>query len=258
MNAKITVTRFPVTTSVSAYPVSAWPGGLISGAPAGASVATASVAADHTLTFTGLDANKDYVAYAQVSSVDTYRRFRTEKVEGGGRFWIPGNGKAATMERGAAASNVSALTSGTIYAAGGERAVLRKGDRVTVVGMLSATTALSGGTHSWAGIADAQTRKVLARSADDTTATLAANTAKEFTLSAEYVADVDLAIYFFMCFVGTVPTVQGRTLNNAATSAQVPILCGNTADTGQTTPPAVGATLGAITGGTPLALMYCR
>lgn len=60
--------RFPAGLSVSAYPLSQFPAGQLpwSGAlPAGASAAaTATVAADGSLTLPGLTANTDYYAYA--------------------------------------------------------------------------------------------------------------------------------------------------------------------------------------------------
>jgi hypothetical protein len=56
-------------------------------------------------------------------------------------------------------------------------------------------------------------------------------------------------------FAGTVPTLQGSALNHANVSAEVPILCG-TSNTSQTTPPAVGDTLTAITATANLAWLW--
>lgn len=71
------IPRFGSGTSVSAYLRTQWQGGNLSGAPTGSAVATASVQTDGTLTFSGLAADTEYIAYAQVSSVDKYVSFRT-------------------------------------------------------------------------------------------------------------------------------------------------------------------------------------
>lgn len=64
---------FPDGTSVSAYQRSA---DLLEGAPSGSAAATAT-ATNGTVSFTGLVDNTGYVAYAQVSGQDRYRRFYT-------------------------------------------------------------------------------------------------------------------------------------------------------------------------------------
>jgi hypothetical protein len=246
--------RFPAATSVGVYPVAQK---RIGAAPGSSALSSATVTADHKLTFVGLTPGAKYTAYASVSSEHRYVDFEADKITNVSGLWVPGNGKSRTIARSDATGNIAALASGTIYMAGGEGSVLRRGDRVTTVSLVSATTAGSGLTHSWAGIAD-QNRKVLAVSADDTTATLAANTGKDFTLGTPYVADADQAVYHFVCFVhsgGAVPTVQGVTLNSSAVSALAPVLCG-TSNTSQTTPPAVGTTLTAITATALLALLY--
>lgn len=70
-------TKYPVGTSVSAYAVSSFDSVPSSGAPSGSAAATATVASDSTLTFTGLTADTRYVAYASVSGTDKYLRFST-------------------------------------------------------------------------------------------------------------------------------------------------------------------------------------
>lgn len=65
---------FPATTSVAAYPRSAWAGPAdeppdASVAPSGSATQTVSVAADGTLTFTTLADGGEYYAYAVVNSV---------------------------------------------------------------------------------------------------------------------------------------------------------------------------------------------
>lgn len=69
--------RFPAGTSVSAYTLAAGadpPSGV---APSASSVATATVATDGSLTFTGLTAEAHFYAYAQVSSEHRYVKFST-------------------------------------------------------------------------------------------------------------------------------------------------------------------------------------
>lgn len=71
--------RFPAGTSVSAYLASNWMQGQLppTGAPQGAAAATASVAADGSLTLTGLADDVRYFAYAQVGGQDRYVKFST-------------------------------------------------------------------------------------------------------------------------------------------------------------------------------------
>jgi len=65
--------RFPVGTSVGAYPRTAWPADRLTGAPSGAAAETQAVQANGTLTFTTLTPNLDYVGY--VASPDRYMPF---------------------------------------------------------------------------------------------------------------------------------------------------------------------------------------
>ena len=64
--------KFPVGTSVSLYPRASADLPPVAGAPAGAIVATAIVAADGSLTFPNLGDNLRFWAYANVSGVDQY------------------------------------------------------------------------------------------------------------------------------------------------------------------------------------------
>lgn len=70
---------FPVGTSVAAYPLANWPTAQRppTGAPVGSSAASGTVQANGVVTFTGLADATNYVAYAQVSGVHRYIRFRT-------------------------------------------------------------------------------------------------------------------------------------------------------------------------------------
>ena len=76
---------FPVATNVSAYPRSNWTTSQlpITGAPVGSSAAgPTAVAADGSLTLTGLRTKTDYVAYAQVGGVHRYVGFRATGDDG--------------------------------------------------------------------------------------------------------------------------------------------------------------------------------
>src|SRR5438477_13198153 len=95
--------QFPESTSVGAYPRSAWgPEGVI-GAPTGSATNTQTVTGG-VLAFTGLANNTDYVAYAQVGGVDRYRRFSTREgssASGGGGAVASVNGQTGAVVLGA-------------------------------------------------------------------------------------------------------------------------------------------------------------
>jgi len=61
--------RYPVGTVVSAYPKSSR---VYSGKPAGTALATATVAADGSLTFTGLNEREPLVLWAEVAGESRY------------------------------------------------------------------------------------------------------------------------------------------------------------------------------------------
>lgn len=72
---------FPPGTSVGAYKRTGWASVTVptrGTAPTGSADTTATVAADGTLAFTGLTANTDYVAGAQISGTWTFLNFRAE------------------------------------------------------------------------------------------------------------------------------------------------------------------------------------
>lgn len=75
--------RFPVGTSVKAYPLSNWPAHLRppSGAPVGSEDETAVVGSSGSAAFSALDADTRYVAYAEVASQHRYTAFATPAAE---------------------------------------------------------------------------------------------------------------------------------------------------------------------------------
>jgi hypothetical protein len=78
--------RFPTGTNVGAYLRTQWPAVPVnpSGAPTGAAVETAAVAADGTLTYTTLADDTVYVAYAEVSATHRLIAFIGPEADAGG------------------------------------------------------------------------------------------------------------------------------------------------------------------------------
>lgn len=173
-------------------------------------------------------------------------------VSGGTKAWTyqylePSGTKAASLDGRASATAASAaLTSGTVYAVATPVEANLLISNVTLVSL----TAESGGTHAWVGLADS-TGKVLGISADNTGAAyFAANTATTTAIATPFTTTYTGLYYTFVCVVAatTMPTfAAGAAFANAAVSAIAPVYCGTTL-TGQTTPVAVGSSLGTITG----------
>lgn len=108
---------------------------------------------------------------------------------------------------------------------------------------VSGSTALATGTHQWVALLDS-TFHVLAVSPDGTSGAWAANTAKTFTFGAAYSPTAQTVAYVtLMVAATTVPTLlaTSSTVPSAAVTIS-PIAAGTTA-TGQTTAPALAATL---------------
>lgn len=147
--------------------------------------------------------------------------------------------------RTAPGTDLTALTSGTLYVSGG--LVVPGGRSVASVTFVSGTTALAAGTHLWAVLMDSA-RKVLAVTADDTSPTWSANSAKTFTFAAAYVPTSAIEVSAgVMAAAGTPPNLIGVTLTKAQLNNLGPIQAASSS-TGQTTPPAVNDTMGALTG----------
>lgn len=185
--------------------------------------------------------------------VDSVTSNQAVKLLGGGtKAWTyqylePTGTLASSLDGRATASAASAaLTSGTVYAFA---TPIEAGLTISNVTLVS-LTAEAGGTHAWVGVADG-TGKVLGVSADQTGAAyFAANTATTTALAAPFTTTSTGLYYTFVCVVAatTMPTfAAGAAMANAAVSAITPVYCGTTL-TGQTTPVAVGSSLGTITG----------
>lgn len=149
--------------------------------------------------------------------------------------------------------NAAALTLGTIFMAGID---LPAGRTIASVSFVSGTQALvqGGANHLWAGLCDSS-RVVKAVTADDTSPVWAANSEKTFTFASSFITTYSGLHYVFLCnaSAGTAPSLNCGTLS-AVISTLAPILQG-TSSAGQTTPPTVSTTLGAITAQT--AAPYC-
>lgn len=122
---------------------------------------------------------------------------------------------------------------------------LAKGQVVTSISWLSATTALSVGSNQWFGIfgSDRVMKKV---TGDDTSTAWAANTVKTLNLSSTYTATYTGLYYIGICVVATtVPTLRVNS-NNVNLTGIAPILSG-TSDTGLTNPASCPSTAAALT-----------
>jgi hypothetical protein len=125
----------------------------------------------------------------------------------------------------------------------GVAVALQENIKYSSVTFVSGTTALATGTHQWAALLDVN-YKVLAISADSTSAAWGTATAKTFTFGTAYQCAAQQTAYVVLVVAATTtPTiVSGATAILGSLNAVLPFTTGITAS-GQTTPPAVGATL---------------
>lgn len=157
----------------------------------------------------------------------------------------PTGSVAATVDRSSITSDSIAIATGTIQVAA---VYLFKGQVINNVVWYSGGTAGATLNHQWAVLANSSL-KVVAVTADHTSAAIAAHTAYTLALTAAYTVPAS-GVYYIGLMVsnnaGTEPTASGLSAANAASNNLAPKLAG-TSSTGQTTPPALGATLTAIT-----------
>lgn len=257
-------TVFPAATVVSVYPRA---NKILGQAPSGSAVTTGTVAADGTVSFTGLADGTGYTAYALVSAVNVYIDFVTETPrlpsplsqqepleDARRRLWLPGGAVTETLTRADAVSNTAAPVSGTLLLAGG--AVLPKGKTITRVGFVAGTTAGGTLTHQVFSVYRADTKALLGVTGDDVATAWAANAVKELVLATPVTPTEDIPVYFGLLVTATtVPTLAGAIAQSAALNALTPVIAA-TADAGLAgTPASVPAVAGALTGvvGTPYA-----
>lgn len=189
----------------------------------------------------------------------------------GGQLWVPRKpvewsapitgttGFAmSNMDRHEASNDLAVLVSGTIYCIGIVYTPL--GLPLTHVRIWSGGTAGGTITHAWVALcSQPSTLTVTNVSADMTTALSGlsgsyssgvwpANSDVKFTLATSVTPTTTSVHYVLLCVVGgTIPSITGKA-QMAGLSGVAPALCGASA-TGQTTPPIVGATFAAPTGG---------
>lgn len=169
----------------------------------------------------------------------------------GSKAWLyqylePTGAKASSVDGRMSSSGTSTVaTTGTVVAFA---IPIEAGLLISNV-TLTSIAAESGGTHAWVGVAD-NTGKILGISADNTGAAyFAANTVTTTALAAPFTTTYTGLYYGFVNVTAgtTVPTFAAApAFAHVAISTVAPIVCG-TALTGQTTPPAVGTSLGTIT-----------
>jgi hypothetical protein len=161
-----------------------------------------------------------------------------------GQLWLPTGAILENIPRyqfGLQA--LAALASGTIRVF--PMGLLRAGHTATGLGFVAGAAAASI-TNSWAGICT--TDRVVRAVSPTSTAATPLNAPRTFTFDTPYTAAVDTFLLGFLMYQATtVPTTMGFAYgNNSIIGAALgPILDGS-ANTGQTTPPAVSATLNAL------------
>src|SRR3954468_10974626 len=185
-----------------------------------------------------------------VDSVTTQQA--VQLLGGGTKTWMyqylePTGTLASSLDGRSSATAASAtLTSGTVYAYAMPCESNLLISNLTMISLTAEAT----GTHAWVGVADSR-GKVLGISADNTGAAyFAANTAVTTAIATPFTTSYTGLYYGFVCVVasGTMPTfAASAAMANAAVSAVAPVYCGTTL-TSQTTPVAVGSSLGTITG----------
>jgi hypothetical protein len=256
---------FPVGASIGAYLLTQ-KAPYVNAAPTGSAVATATVAADGSVTFVGLIPKTRYTAYYTPGGSD-FRYIDFTADEGGrssigqmgpneeavqdvrNRVWLPGQGVAENMDICIAKDNVAAPASGTLLIAGGM--LLPKGKTISRIGFISGTTAAGTPTHQvFALYRRSSLAKLAAVTADDTSTAWAADTAKELVLATPYTPAEDESVYGVLLVTATtVPTLTGANMKSAAVSGLLTTSPkGATADASLAgTPASLPATLGALT-----------
>jgi hypothetical protein len=143
---------------------------------------------------------------------------------------------AATM------SGANTLTSGTLHMTA---IYLVAGDVLTNLKVRGGSSGWATVTHSWGVLTDASLN-VVAVTPDDTTATLGVQVTRTFAFTSPYTVPTTGLYYVGVMVAGGTTTTLGA---SAMASAQngIPPISVATSSTGQTTPPSVGATMGALT-----------
>jgi hypothetical protein len=155
-------------------------------------------------------------------------------------FRAPTGALAVTVDRGSAALSASLglLTSGTPRCS---MLGFSKPTKVTAMGFVTGTQAAVSPTHWWVALTDAS-GNVVAVSADQGSAAIAASTAFSVAFATPQTLAAGRYYAVLMVVAGTVPTLAAFTgMFNAV--AIGPVTDSNSGTTGQTTAPAIGAVL---------------
>ena len=155
---------------------------------------------------------------------------------------------AETVPRSSCSANLSVLTTQIVQLQAIE---LPPNQTVTTITYISGATAIVNATNWWFVLCD-KNLVVKAVTADQLTTAWGTNTVKSLAVGTPYVTPNEADLYYvgIMVKAATVPTLRGPVAmgNAIMATAFTPTLCG-ASSTGQTTPPALAATLTAITGG---------
>lgn len=155
----------------------------------------------------------------------------------------PTGALAETLPRYSVTTQSSGMTSGTLYV----RAIaLTAGTRVSNIVFVSGNTGITGLSHGWYVLMDAS-RNVVAVTADQTSGTWLSATGTAYTLAVTAAYTIpQTGLYYagIMANGGNTPNIASGTAL-ASGMGIVPYICASSS-TGQTTPPSVGATMGAL------------
>jgi hypothetical protein len=167
---------------------------------------------------------------------------------------MPSGAIAENFPRILAGSGDAAMTSGTPYILAGP--TIPAGKSVAHVNLYQAATAPSGQTHAWIALLDI-TGKILAVSADAGSTVWSSGTFTPVSVALAYTPAANVQTLVAICVVATtVPTFRGYSNYAGVVDAWSPKTNGPSTTTAQTTPPAVGTSLGLPSAGASN-LPYC-
>jgi hypothetical protein len=160
--------------------------------------------------------------------------------------WRPSGSKIETFPR-IYCNPVFTIVSGTLYLWALPEP-LRAGVTYTSISVVSGSTALVSGTHQWFTLVNLADMKTLRTTTNDTSTAWPAQTVKTLNLSSTYTPGSNVDAYLGVMVTAATPPNLRVFTSNQFSGGLVPIL-GGTSSTGQTTAPADGTTMTAITAG---------
>jgi len=168
---------------------------------------------------------------------------RAQVVAVRGNPMLPTGAIGSTLPRSIVVGNSAWLVSGTVSVVA---VSLMAGDSISSISFVSRNTAGAGMTNQWFALLDTN-RVVLAVSADDTSTAWGANAVKTLVMTAPYVVPTTGIYYLAAMVAGSVIPTLAAAVSAATVLSGIPPISVGVSSTGQTAPPAVGATLAAIT-----------